>query len=71
MNHVIIDRINETRKLMKEAGVDVYIVCTKENAMKYLGKSMTVNANEELLNALKKEFGDKNVALVEGSLSKE
>ena len=30
MNHVIIDRINETRKLMKEAGVDVYIVCTND-----------------------------------------
>ena len=33
MNHVIIDRINETRKLMKEAGVDVYIVCTNDYHM--------------------------------------
>ena len=28
MNHVIIDRINETRKLMKEAGIDVYVLMT-------------------------------------------
>jgi DNA polymerase-3 subunit alpha len=53
-------------------GIDgVYIVCTKENAMKYLGKNMTVNANEELINLLKIEFEEKNVALVEGSIAKE
>lgn len=33
MNHVIIDRINETRKLMQKAGVDVYIICTNDYHM--------------------------------------
>jgi DNA polymerase-3 subunit alpha len=52
-------------------GIDgVYVVCTKENVMKYLGKSMTVNANDELVDMLKKEYGESNVALVEGSIAK-
>ncbi|MBQ8044615.1 MAG: hypothetical protein IJ272_10825 [Clostridia bacterium] len=46
------------------------IVCTKENVMKQLGVGKNVNANEELINVLKNKFGEKNVALVEGSLSK-
>ncbi|MBE5934986.1 MAG: DNA polymerase III subunit alpha [Lachnospiraceae bacterium] len=51
-------------------GIDnVIVVCTKENAMKDLGKSMTVNANEELVVELQKEYGENNVALVEGSIS--
>jgi DNA polymerase-3 subunit alpha len=47
----------------------VIIVCSKENVMKQLGVGKNVNANEELINALENKFGEKNVALVEGSLS--
>ena len=49
---------------------NIIIVCTKENVMKQLGVGKNVNANEELIGLLKGKFGESNVALVEGSLSK-
>ena len=57
-------------KANSDGNDNIIIVCTKENVMKQLGVGKNVNANEELIGLLKGKFGESNVALVEGSLSK-
>lgn len=46
----------------------IYIMCMKENEMKYLGDNMTIKADESVVRQLKEIYGSNNVAVKEGSL---
>ena len=53
-----------------EGNDTVTIVCTKENAIKQLGRGQNVKADGTLVEKLTARFGEGNVAIVEGSLGK-
>ncbi|MCR5609196.1 MAG: DNA polymerase III subunit alpha [Lachnospiraceae bacterium] len=60
----------ELRKILfdYEGKDNVYIVCSEEKAMKSLGKGMLVGINIELLDKLKKQYGDSNIAVKDAKL---